>query len=146
MTQTQRCFLLVEDDDDHAEIVMRTLTSHNASRRIDRVRDGVEALRYLRNQSPFEATPVPDLVLLDLSLPRVDGHQVLEELKSDEDLRRIPVVVLTTSSAAADKEKAYSNHVNSYLVKPMDFEGFRAQIRGLDEYWGEWNRVMPGSA
>jgi CheY-like chemotaxis protein len=109
---------------------------------VDRVCDGAEALDYLR--SPKK--PRPDVVLLDLNLPKVDGHEVLARIKESPDLCTIPIVVLTTSDAEIDRLRAYREHVNSYLVKPIDFERFRQMVRELSLYWGVWNQPPQGES
>jgi CheY-like chemotaxis protein len=129
-------FLLVEDDDDHAKIVARSLTRERISNSVERVRDGVEALEYLRGGKNLP----PDVILLDLKLPRKDGHELLADLKADPELRSIPVSVLTTSDAEIDRTKAYMLHANSYLVKPLDAQQFRRMVQDLSLYWGIWNR------
>jgi CheY-like chemotaxis protein len=136
-------FLLVEDDDSHAELVRRNLAKERVENSLDRVVDGEQAMRYLRQEAPFEQAARPDVILLDLKLPKVDGHEVLRTIKSDPDLRPIPVVVLTTSDAEADREQAYALNANSYLVKPIDFEQFRRIVKDLSLYWGVWNRRSP---
>src|SRR5215204_979474 len=120
-------FLLVEDDDDHAEIVMRSLQVKGTNR-IDRASDGVEALQYLRGEGPFQGASLPDVILLDLKLPKLAGHEVLAEIKREERLRMIPVVVLSTSDAERDRLHAYRLHANSYLVKPLNGNQFRQMI------------------
>jgi CheY-like chemotaxis protein len=133
-------FLLVEDDDSHAEITIRSLKRNRVSNTVDRVSDGVQALEYLRQQGAFQGRPRPDVVLLDLKLPKRDGHEVLAEIKDDLELQAIPVVILTTSDAESDRAKAYHHHANSYLVKPLDFDRFRQMVNDLSLYWGVWNR------
>jgi CheY-like chemotaxis protein len=133
-------FLLVEDDDSHAMITMRTLRDHQLPKRVDRVSDGLEAMAYLRREGPYADRPRPDIILLDLKLPRLDGHEVLERVKGDPDLRCIPIVILTTSDAEADRMKAYQHYANSYLVKPIGYERFREMADELSDYWGAWNR------
>ena len=133
-------FLLVEDDDDHAEIAMRSLQKADSINRIDRASDGVEALQYLRGEGPFQGMSLPDVILLDLKLPKMDGHEVLAELKGDEQLRMIPVVVLSTSDAEDDRLHAYRLHANSYLVKPLNGNHFKQMIQDMSVYWGSWNR------
>ena len=96
-------FLLVEDDDDHAKIVTRSLHKDRIKNGIIRLADGVEALKYLRREDPYSDAVIPDIVILDLKLPKMDGHEVLAEIKKDEQLRGIPVVILTTSNAEADR-------------------------------------------
>lgn len=132
-------FLLVEDDDSHALITMRTLRQNRVLNKVDRVSDGEEALRYVRGQPPFEDKLRPDVILLDLKLPKIDGHEVLAAVKEDPELRCIPVVILTTSSAEIDRAKAYEHYANSYVVKPVDFERFRQMVSELSLYWGVWN-------
>lgn len=133
-------FLLVEDDDAHAELIMMALAQNRVTNTVFRVSDGEEALAYLRHRPPYADCPRPDVVLLDLKLPRVDGHEVLQHLKDDPDLSLIPVVVLTTSAAEADRARAYQNHANSYLVKPVDFDKFNQMVQDLKLYWCIWNQ------
>lgn len=133
-------FLLIEDDDSHAVITMRSLQQNRVGNHIDRVVDGEQALAYLRRQGPYVDQPRPDVILLDLKLPKLDGHEVLSVIKQDPDLRLIPVVVLTTSDAEIDRLKAYEHHANSYMVKPVDFDRFRKLVQELSLYWGVWNR------
>ncbi len=128
-------FLLVEDDDDHAELIQLALEDHQVSNAVDRVEDGAQALEYLRNADSGQ----PLVVLLDLKLPRVGGHEVLASMKADPALRNIPVVVLTTSQAEADKARAYELHANSYLVKPVNFSKFQQMAHDLKLYWSIWN-------
>jgi CheY-like chemotaxis protein len=99
------------------------------------VEDGTQALQYLRNEAPYERARKPDLVLLDLNLPRLDGREVLKEIKGDPTLRMIPVVVLTTSSDQSDVQASYQDHANSYITKPVDFEEFRRALRAIEDYW-----------
>jgi CheY-like chemotaxis protein len=133
--------LLVEDDDAHAELERIALESGDHPARVERVADGDEALDYLRRAGTYADKPRPDLILLDLNMPRVDGHEVLTEIKADDELRTIPVVVLTTSASIFDKSKAYQHHANSYVVKPFDFRSFRRMLNDLRTYWSTWNEV-----
>ena len=133
-------FLLVEDDDDHADLLLHHLRSQKVIGTIDRARDGVEALASLKQQEPYAARPRPDAVVLDLNLPRMNGHELLAAVKSDPSLRTIPVIVLTTSDAESDRVRAYAHHANSYLVKPVEFAQFRQLAEDLTFYWGVWNR------
>lgn len=137
-------FLLVEDDDDHATLVERALRENRVMNSLHRARDGEEAMQYLKG-SDGKDSPRPDVILLDLNLPRKSGHEVLVEVKNDPSLRTIPIVVLTTSQAEADRERAYNSHANSYLVKPLDFSCFRELIHDLKLYWAIWNEP-PGRA
>lgn len=132
--------LLVEDDDDHAFLVRTALKENRVINHIDRVVDGEEALRYLRREDRYADTPTPDLILLDIKLPRRDGHEVLAVIKADARLRMIPVVILTTSDAERDRVRAYLSHANSYLVKPLDFDKFNRLIHDMGFYWAVWNR------
>ncbi|MEM9064094.1 MAG: response regulator [Planctomycetota bacterium] len=132
-------FLLIEDDEDHADLVFRAMHEQNVANNIERIADGEQALRHLRKQPPYEDSVRPDVIILDLNLPRISGHEVLEVVKADPNLASIPVVVLTTSSAERDRERAYKAHVNSYLVKPLDFQKFHELVKELTTYWGTWN-------
>ncbi len=134
--------LLVEDEPAHAEIVRRNFESFRLANQLVHVADGQAALDYVYHRAEFsdpEQSPRPSLILLDLRLPKVDGLEVLHILKSDPDLCRIPVVVLTTSAAEADMVKAYDDHANSYLVKPVDFSQFLSLMDTLGYYWLAWN-------
>lgn len=139
MAQGTMHFLLVEDDDDHAKIIERNLEQNGVQNTVTRVTDGAEAMKYLRAEPPFTNRARPDIILLDLKLPKVDGHEVLKRIKEDNALSQIPVVIMTTSDAESDRARAYQYHANSYLVKPIDFEKFRQMVKDLSMYWGEWN-------
>jgi two-component system, response regulator len=135
--------LLVEDNVHHAELVMRGLQDHKVANIIYHVKDGEEAIDYLfrrKNYADTSTCPVPHLILLDLRLPKLDGFDVLEKIKTDNELRKIPVVVLTSSNAEKDLNKAYDHYVNSYLVKPVDFEKFQKLMQDLGFYWLVWNQ------
>ncbi len=135
--------LLVEDDEAHAEIVRRNLEDFRIANRLSHVRDGQEALDYLRHQGNFTPpaqAPRPDLILLDLRLPKMDGLQVLQEIKSDPSLKHLPTVILTTSAAEADMVAAYDGGAGSFLVKPVDFQKFTSLLETFGYYWIAWNR------
>lgn len=135
--------LLVEDNLDHAELVKRNLEESQVVNRLFHVEDGELALNFLHNRGDYadpQRFPRPHLILLDLRLPRVDGLEVLREVKSHLELQRIPVVVLTTSDAERDVALAYQYHANSYLTKPVDFGRFAALLKDLGFYWLAWNR------
>ena len=135
--------LLVEDEEAHAMLTMRTLEEEGVDNEVHWVTDGEEALDYLFQTGSYAdkaRSPRPDLVILDLRLPKCDGHEVLAAIKQSEDLKVIPVVVLTTSENGEDMKKAYGNHVNSYLVKPLGFGEFSEMIRELRSYWLCQNR------
>ncbi|HKY65742.1 MAG TPA: response regulator [Acidimicrobiales bacterium] len=127
--------LLVEDDDGDVLMTREALDEGKVLNRLSVVGDGVEAVNYLRKSGRYADAARPDLVLLDLNLPRRDGRQVLEEVKNDPDLRRIPIVVLTTSEAEEDILRSYDLHANAYVTKPVDFERFVEVIRQIDEFF-----------
>lgn len=134
--------LLVEDDLAHAEIVRRNFERSRVANELIHVEDGQAALDFLHREGAYAApqrVPRPDLVLLDLRLPKVDGLEVLRRVKSDPDLTSIPVIVLTTSAAESDMVRAYDAHANSYLVKPVDFPQFVELLDTLGYYWLAWN-------
>ncbi|MBI1191489.1 MAG: response regulator [Tepidisphaera sp.] len=133
-------FLLVEDDEDHADLVARAMREHRVGNTMSRVADGEAALDYLYQRGGHAKASRPDVVLLDLNLPKLGGQEVLSTLKSDPELSAIPVVVLTTSEADADRVKAYASRANSYVVKPLDFQQFHDMVRQLGMYWSIWNR------
>ena len=127
--------LLVEDDIGDVVMTREALAEGKVLNRLHVVGDGVEALEFLRRQGPHGDAPRPDLILLDLNLPRRDGRQVLAEVKSDPDLRRIPVVVLTTSEAEEDILRSYDLHANAYVTKPVHFDQFMDVVRQIDEFF-----------
>ncbi|MGE3182224.1 MAG: response regulator [Phycisphaerae bacterium] len=137
--ETPLHILLVEDDDDHAEIVMRTIAGTQTPSTITRVKEGESALRYLRRSDEYLDAPRADIILLDLKLPGRSGIEILREIKNDTDLKRLPVVILSTSSAETDRCRAYENHANSYVVKPVNFVRFRQLVADLCMYWGVWS-------
>jgi CheY-like chemotaxis protein len=127
--------LLVEDDPGDVVLITEAFEHNKVNNRLQVVADGVEALQYLRCEAPFEHCATPDLILLDLNLPRKDGREVLAEVKADEKLRRIPVVVLTTSKAEEDVLRSYDLHANAYVTKPVDFDRFIDVVRQIDEFF-----------
>ncbi len=134
--------MLVEDNVDHAELVIRTLEEHRIANHVRHFLDGQSALEYLFHRGEFSDTatsPQPHIILLDLRLPRVDGIDVLRAIKEDDKLKSIPVIILTTSEAEKDVTRAYYNHANSYLVKPVGFEEFKKLMDDLGSYWLGWN-------
>ena len=134
--------LLVEDNLDHAKIVKRSFRNHQVANRIHHVTDGQKALDYLFRQGKYadpKKSPRPHVVILDLRLPKMDGLEVLKNIKESEVLRRVPVVVLTTSEAEMDIARAYDHHANSYLVKPLDFQKFTGLMKDFGFYWLAWN-------
>lgn len=127
--------LLVEDNPGDARLAQEALKEGRMTSRLKVVVDGVEAMSFLRREGQYQGSPRPNLILLDLNLPRKDGRQVLAELKADEDLRRIPVVVLTTSQAEQDIMRSYDLHANCYITKPVDLDRFISVVRSIEEYW-----------
>ena len=138
--------LLVEDDPDHAELVRRGLEDYSSRLALTHVADGESALEDLKERAPRNAPGRPHLILLDLRLPRMDGLEVLREIKAAPDLSDIPCVVLTTSRAEGDMLKAYRLHANSYLVKPGEYDRFVELIAGVERYWLQENAQPPGGA
>ncbi len=135
--------LHVEDNLSHAELVRRSLLDHRVANSIQLVEDGEKALDYLHHRGEFtdpETYPRPTLILLDLHLPKVDGLEVLKDIKCSEDLSMIPVVILTTSAAEKDVAKAYELHANGYLVKPLEFSKFDQLLEELAYSWLAWNK------
>ena len=129
--------LLVEDNPGDVRLTLEAFKEGKLRNRLQVVRDGEEALASLRRQGPYAQAVRPDLILLDLNLPKRDGREVLAEIKADADLRRIPVVVLTTSKAEQDILKAYDLHANCYITKPVDLEQFLRVVRAIEEFWLE---------
>lgn len=127
--------LLVEDDPVHAELTMDALSKGKLRNRIWHVQDGVEAMAFLRREGKYRDAARPDLILLDLHMPRMDGREVLEEVKSDQALKRIPVVMLTSSTDEKDVMGVYDRHVNCYIVKPFDFEQFTRAVMSIEQFW-----------
>ena len=131
--------LLVEDNPADIDLTRESLDEARVLCNLHVTRDGVEAMEFLNKEGEYSDAPTPDLVLLDLNLPKKDGREVLEDCKSDEELRRIPVVVLTSSQAEIDIQKAYDLHANSYVVKPVDLDQF---VEIMESIGGFWLRVV----
>jgi CheY-like chemotaxis protein len=127
--------LLIEDNPGDARLTQEALREGRVRNRLSHVIDGVEAMAFVRREPPFADAPRPDLILLDLNLPRKDGREVLAELKADPRLRLIPVVVLTTSEAEQDILRAYELHGNCYITKPVDLEKFLHIVRAVENFW-----------
>ena len=127
--------LLVEDNEEDVILTQQGLQRGRIANRLHVARDGVEATQFLRREGAFANAPRPDLVLLDLNLPKKHGREVLREIKTDDDLKPIPVVILTTSDSEQDVRESYLRHANSYMTKPVDFTRFVKLIQGLSEYW-----------
>jgi len=127
--------LLVEDSPSDAELTVEALRDAKVVNHLSIVEDGVQAMEYVRRQGQFSRAPRPDLILLDLNLPRKDGREVLSELKADPELKMIPVVVLTTSNADQDVVQAYTLCANCYITKPVDFNQFLVVVRSIEDFW-----------
>ena len=134
--------LLIEDNMAHAELVMRSFEDHRVANRLVHVRDGEAALDYLFRRGVYaepQRSPRPHVILLDLRLPKIDGLEVLREIRASDAIGAIPVVILTTSEAERDVAEAYAQRANSYLVKPLDFTQFTQLMDDLGFYWLGWN-------
>jgi CheY-like chemotaxis protein len=127
--------LLVEDNPGDVRLTKEALKEGKVYSNLHTVKDGVEAMEFLRKQGKYKDVPRPDIILLDLNLPRKDGREVLEEIKSDDNLKRIPVVVLTTSKAEEDVLRTYNLHANCYVTKPVDLEKFMVVVKSIDVFW-----------
>ena len=135
MTDARIVNVLLVEDDPGDVLMTREAFDEYLHNRLDVVTDGSDALAYLRHEAPYEDVPRPDLILLDLNLPRRDGREVLAEVKADESLRHIPVIVLTTSQAEEDVLRSYQLHANAYVTKPVDFDGFIEAIKQIDHFF-----------
>jgi two-component system, chemotaxis family, response regulator Rcp1 len=127
--------LLVEDNPADVRLTREALKEGKVYNNLHWAKDGVEALEFLRRQGKHAGAPRPDIVLLDLNLPKKDGRQVLQEIKNDDNLKRIPVVILTTSKAEEDVLKSYNLHANCYVAKPVDLEKFIIVVKSIDMFW-----------
>lgn len=127
--------LLVEDNVGDVRLTKEALKEGKVYSNLHWAKDGVEALEFLRRQGKFADVPRPDIILLDLNLPKKDGREVLSEIKNDDDLKRIPVVILTTSKAEEDVLRSYQLHANCYVTKPVDLEKFIVVVQSIDKFW-----------
>jgi chemotaxis family two-component system response regulator Rcp1 len=127
--------LLVEDNIADIRLTREVLKDSKVRNNLHSVMDGVEALGFLNQDGKYENVPRPDLILLDLNLPKKDGREVLEEIKNDSNLKRIPVVILTTSKAEQDILKSYNLHANCYITKPVDLDQFIIVVKSIEEFW-----------
>ena len=127
--------LLVEDNPADARLIEEVFKDTNVNNKIYVVKDGVDAMNFLNKENEYSEAPRPEMILLDLNLPRKDGREVLKEIKRNEELKSIPIVILTTSSAKEDVIKTYSNHANCYITKPVDFDQFLRVITAIEDFW-----------
>ncbi len=127
--------LLVEDSQDDIELTMEALEGSKLANNLAVVNDGVEAIAYLRKQGKYESAPRPSLILLDLNMPKKDGREVLDVIKNDDDLKDIPVVILTTSKDEEDIARAYKSHANCYISKPVDIVQFQKVVLSIEQFW-----------
>jgi two-component system, chemotaxis family, response regulator Rcp1 len=127
--------LLVEDNPGDERLTREALKEGKVYSNLHWVKDGVEAIDFLRRKGKFQGAPRPDIILLDLNLPKKDGREVLQEIKNDDELKRIPVVVLTTSKAEEDVLRTYNLHANCYVTKPVDLEKFIVVVKSIDVFW-----------
>jgi CheY-like chemotaxis protein len=135
--------LLCEDNIGDQRLTTEAFRDSRVCNKLNIVGDGVEALEFLHKEGKYANAPTPDLILLDLNMPRKDGREVLAEIKLDEKLRRIPVVILTTSQAEADILKTYNLHANCYVTKPVDLDQFLQMIKSLEDFWFSIVRLPP---
>ena len=133
--------LLVEDDQDDIFLTKKAFEQQNVLNNLHVVRDGVDAMTFLRQEDDHADAPRPDIVLLDLNLPTMDGDEVLEAIEDESDLSMIPVVVLTSSDAEEDIVRSYELNANAYLTKPVDFEGFMGVVESIDQFWINFVKV-----
>ncbi len=127
--------LLVEDNPGDVRLTMEALKDVKMKNNLFVVNDGVEAIKFLRREGKYSSTPEPDLILLDLNLPKMDGREVLSEIKADPQLKSIPVVVLTISKAEEDIIRAYKLHANCYITKPVNLERFLEVVKAIEDFW-----------
>jgi two-component system, chemotaxis family, response regulator Rcp1 len=135
--------LLVEDNPGDVRLAVEALRDARVRNQLHVVYDGVEAMSFLRREGQYGGVPRPDLILLDLNLPRKDGHEVLADIKQDEDLKRIPVVILTSSTAEQDILEAYNLHANCYITKPVHLDNFLQIVKCIEDFWLVIVRLPP---
>lgn len=135
--------LLVEDNPGDVRLTQEALKDSKIHNTLSVVQDGVEALAFLRREGEYASAPRPDIILLDLNLPRKDGREVLHEIKHDDDLKRIPVVVLTTSANEEDILRSYDLHANCYITKPVDFRQFITIVKTIENFWFSIVKLPP---
>jgi len=135
--------LLVEDNPGDARLTREALSTSKVRNNLHRASDGEEAMRFLRHEGGFAEVPTPDLILLDLNLPRRDGREVLEDIKNDPALKHIPVVILTSSQAEEDILRSYRLHANCFITKPVDLEQLTRVVQGIEQFWFTLVKLPP---
>src|SRR5262245_1306980 len=135
--------LMVEDNPGDVRLAREALKDSPIPNEITVVRDGEEALSFLRQEGCYASAPRPDLIVLDLNLPKKDGREVLGEIKADDRLKRIPVAVLTTSNASQDLTRAYDLHANCYVIKPVGLEEYMSAVRSIQSFWANVVKLPP---
>ena len=135
--------LLIEDDPGDVELILETMNNSKVLVNINVVEDGEKALSYLRKEDPYRESPKPDLILLDLNMPRMDGRQLLRIIKKDEEISRIPVIVLTTSDSDTDIVKSYDLGANCYITKPMSLKEFSTVVNSIEHFWFSVVKLVP---
>lgn len=135
--------LIVEDNPGDARLIKEVLNENKIYNKLYVAQDGAEALNFLHHKGEFSESPKPDLILLDLNLPKIDGREVLARIKSDDSLKKIPVVIMTTSQAEEDIVKSYSLHANCYIAKPLDFNQFVKVVKSIEEFWFTLVKLPP---
>jgi CheY-like chemotaxis protein len=138
--------LLVEDNPGDVRLTQEAFKEIKMRNRLNVVKDGVEAMAFLRRQGEYADAPRPDLILLDLNLPKKDGREVLAEIKNDDSLKRIPVIILTVSGAEEDILKTYNSHANAYITKPIDLEQFGKVVKSIEDFWLTIVKLPPDGA
>ncbi len=138
-------FLLVEDNDSHAKLIQIAMEENHVLNKIVRIKHGDDVMCYINKEGKFSDAQRPGVILLDLNIPGKNGLELLKILKSDKDTRDIPIVILTTSRSLSDRQEAYMQYANSYLVKPVNFDKFHRMIQDLNMYWSVWNTPLTES-
>ncbi len=137
--------LVVEDNAGDARLIREVLNDNKLYSTLHMVKDGVEVMDFLYNKGKFKTTPKPDLIILDLNLPRKDGREVLAEIKSDENLKHIPIVIMTISQAEEDILKSYNLHANCFITKPIDLNQFVKVVKSIEDFWFSIVKLPPKS-
>ncbi len=135
--------LIIEDNEGDARLIKEVLSDGKVSNLLHNVKDGVQAMDFLKKRGAYANASVPDLIILDLNLPRKDGREVLSEIKTDPELKKIPVVIMTTSQAEEDILKSYNLHANCYITKPIDLNQFIKVVKSIEEFWFSIVKLPP---